>query len=77
MFFLKSLLSEKDARIKQLQDEVAFLRSQLQPKATPVYRNVHFEANAILNGQSEQIIDEMPEDPAIIAEREKILSGTY
>lgn len=80
MFFLKPLLKEKDARIAQLEQEVGFLRSLLQPVPQQVNRNVHHEANAILSGHQEQIVDDSPisaEEMAIIAERERILSGTY
>lgn len=80
MLFLKSLLKEKDARIACLENEVGFLRSLIQPKQPATNRDANYEANAVLNGQTEQFPGEAElsdSEIAVIQERDRLLSGLY
>jgi hypothetical protein len=77
MFVLKSaheaLLIEKNERIKQLQDEVAFLRKMVQPSFRDSFK-ITTEASAILEGRQEPI--DVSEDE-VQSEASRLLSGTY
>jgi hypothetical protein len=77
--FKCSRCSEKDARIADLKDQVAYLRSQLTP--SPITPLRVLEADAILSGNQTTI--EIPEDEderkarAVTAERDRVLSANY
>lgn len=74
MFHCK-VCAEKDHRLVDLKDEISYLRKLLQPPRAAANPNVHQEANALLNGVSEQI--QPDESPEVLAERDALLSGTY
>jgi hypothetical protein len=78
MFGKCKVCAAKDAELKSLKDEIAFLRMLVQPKALPHTKWDNVEANAILSGHQEAIMvedDELSE--AEQTERDKILSGNY
>jgi hypothetical protein len=82
MLVLKStheaLLKLKDDQIAQLRNEVGFLRSMIQPPASEKSFFLQTEANAVLDGQQDQIdISETPESDDVIRERDRLLAGTY
>lgn len=69
------MCAEKDKRIADLHDQITALRGMLQPAVPPAFADVHREANALLNGVTEQLEPSLP--PEVVAEREALLSGTY
>jgi len=72
--FKCKVCEEKDKRLNDLKDEVKYLRSLLRsPVDMRASATANLEANAILNGVSEQI--EVPEE--VLAERAALLDGTY
>lgn len=86
MLILKSthaaILAAKQAEVQALQDEVAWLRNFVQP----VNKNRSFlistEANAVLDGQQDQIDvsltpEELERQHTVRRELDKILSGNY
>ena len=77
MIVLKStheaLLQSKDSQIRQLQEEISFLRSMVQPRYANGFK-VSTEASAVLEARQDPI--EIEEDE-ITAEAERILAGTY
>lgn len=84
MFVLKSvheaLLKAKDEQMATLKEEVAFLRSMVNPVNKVNTHNafvIASEANAVLDGAGDQIILDHQEDPEILAERDRLLSGNY
>lgn len=81
MFKCKACEAHK-LHIESLEREITRLHDVLAPKHSNPYTSL--EANAILNGTTEQIEVEEELSPAerdrqyaIIAEREALLSGTY
>lgn len=66
-----------------LREEVAFLRSLIRPRPETKFNPlpvVHFEADAVLGGASEQTelsTEAITHQEEIDAERSRILSGTY
>jgi len=75
--FRCKVCEEKDKRVADLAEQVGYLRTLLSPPRAKTNLEVHQEANAILNGVNEQILADVPTDPAVLAEREALLSGTY
>lgn len=75
----EALLKEKDHRIASLQDEVSWLRHFLQPQArSPYPLALTQEADAVLEGRQDTLgSSTSPDAEAIIAERSRILSGSY
>lgn len=81
MFFYKRLISQYEARIKDLQQQIQDLRTLALP--TTVSRSVpliSLEADAIISGKDE-IYDlsdaERAEKDDEISERDRVLSGNY
>lgn len=79
MRWFRSASDEKDARIQDLKNEIAFLRSMLagyHVSNTPSLSSV--EANTLLDGAgSDQVTLDVKLDPAVEAERIALLSGNY
>lgn len=84
MFLLKSthklILDSKEAEVRALREEIAWLRNFVQP----VNKNKSFllstEANAVLDGHQEIItLDEesLQRSDDVIRERDRLLAGTY
>lgn len=84
--FKCKVCEEKDKRVQEMdrlysktleaqKAEIENLRTLLVPPSRDYYRDTNLEANALLNGVSEQI--EVPMDPEVLAERDALLSGTY
>ena len=81
MFGTKRLLAEKDARIAELKEQIAVLRSLVIPsQAKRVIPEVQMEADAVLSGQEEISVlnqKEVEEQEAIESEASRLLSGSY
>lgn len=79
MFLLRktheALVAAKDAQIKQLQDEVKWLRFFIQPERS-LSPNVQLEADLAIEGRQDQI-QEDDAKAAIDAEAARLLSGSY
>jgi len=72
----QAMLSLKDKQIADLQEQVRFLRSMIQPSSH--IQLVNDQANAILDGHdTPEAIDLTPHQLAILAERDNLLSGNY
>lgn len=78
MFFKCKVCGAKDQQIKDLQDQVAFLRKMVMPSASPDAHSL--EMNKILDGSALPVIDVTNRDPADVAadsEAIRILTGNY
>lgn len=71
---LLAIVKAKDAQLADLQDQVRFLRSMIQPKNSRALV-IAAEADAILEGRQDQIED--PRAAQIESEAAKLMSGNY
>lgn len=85
MFILKStlnlILSEKDARISDLKEQIELLRSlAIPPQSQNRVTLQEVEADAVMSGYQDQIeltSEQLKELEEQEAERERLLSGNY
>jgi len=85
MLFRCRVCAEKDQRISDLKEQVAFLKSQLVVSNDPEHAPIgQYEADGILSAQQHVIEVPTPEQfsedrqaEAERSERERLLAGTY
>jgi hypothetical protein len=76
--FACKVCAEKDKRINDLQNEVAYLRELANPsKLNVTIPAIHSEADRIMSASQDEIPSESLSDEEITSERIRLLSGTY